>query len=165
MGNENSKCGCCKNNKINEIQFNQENIDQNIQNSSRSRNVSKIDGSKDLKSYVTNKNNIENSISHDENSFNNKKSSSISNNNKNNNNLDNTKISKDEDKFEYDSNILSNNKKKTSMLVKQNAKNNVKMNNTASTKDNTKENINNQKLNLKANINKENNLNNNNRYA
>ena len=78
MGNENSKCGCCKNNKINEIQFSQENVNenQNIENSINNQNP-KIDSSKDLKSYVNYKNNIDNSFSPDDNSLNNKKSSSI----------------------------------------------------------------------------------------
>jgi len=152
MGNENSNCGCCKNSKNNEVQLNPSAENENINNNDdNNNNLQKIDSPKDLKSYVTFKNNVENSISHDENSFNKKPSSLLSNNNNNSDNKKN-KILEDE-KLEYDINILCNkdNKKKTNILMKRNFNNNLQSINN----DSTKENINNQKPNLKSNMNKE----------
>ena len=57
MGQNNSKCGCCKSKENNEIKFDEMNENSNSENNNNSKN-SKLKKSnlKDLKSYVSFKN-------------------------------------------------------------------------------------------------------------
>jgi hypothetical protein len=132
MGQENSKCGCCKSRENNEIKFDEMNGNSNSEynNSTKNSKLKKNNNVKDLKSYVTFKNSDIISQKEDE-------TSSANNNDKSIDNSSNKKLPKivfvkgDNDKKEIEDEILLN------KSIKNYEKNNKAHNNKKEEKNNS----------------------------